>query len=357
MVEDGGADAPQISPVLATHQVANRPIAHHVIDALEAAGVERIVVASSSESASTVHQCVATRPALDRAQLQFVHQDGPLELGSALRLVAPIVNDAPCIVHIAGGLLAEPLSALVESLDGGPDAVLMVHQAAPPDQRLSRSTQSLLHLAELDPSRSALGIAGVWGFGPGGLRSVVGGRQPGAINHVPPGGPSRVAPIDLTALADRIAFGGGMLRVRLVDVWRSYRGDANDLLELNRLVLDQIEADPPHGGADGNRIEGRVRVHERASVKSTVIVGPVVIGPDARISDAYIGPYTAIGAGAHIEGAEIERSIISAGASVTHIGSRMTASIVGPNARLFRDFSLPRALRVRIGDGAEVGLC
>jgi glucose-1-phosphate thymidylyltransferase len=124
-------------------------------------------------------------------------------------------------------------------------------------------------------------------------------------------------------------------------------------------VLDQITTDLPHGNGDdqGNRIEGRVRIHERASVRASLIVGPVVIGADARISDAYIGPYTSIGAGAHIEGAEIERSIISAGASVSHLGGRMSASVVGRNARLFRDFSLPRALRLRVGEGAEVGLC
>jgi glucose-1-phosphate thymidylyltransferase len=88
-----------------------------------------------------------------------------------------------------------------------------------------------------------------------------------------------------------------------------------------------------------------------------VLVGPVVIGPGATVTDAYIGPYTAIGEDAHIEGAEIERSIISSGASVAHVGTRLTASVVGHNARLFRDFSLPRALRLRIGDGAVVGLC
>ena len=71
----------------------------------------------------------------------------------------------------------------------------------------------------------------------------------------------------------------------------------------------------------------------------SVLVGPVVIGSGASVADAYIGPYTAIGAGARIEGAEIERSIISAGASVTHVGTRLTASVVGQNARLFRDFS------------------
>ncbi len=89
----------------------------------------------------------------------------------------------------------------------------------------------------------------------------------------------------------------------------------------------------------------------------SVVVGPTVIGPNVQIADAYIGPYTAIGADARIEGAEIERSIIAPGASITHVGGRLVASVVGRDARVFRDFSLPRALRLRVGAGTEVALC
>jgi glucose-1-phosphate thymidylyltransferase len=355
VVEDAVGEGAEPQPVPATHHVANQPIAHHVLDALEAAGVREVVVASSGRSADAIRDCLSSRDSRDPADLQFVNQAEPMEFASGLRLAAPFVEEAPCIVHVAGGLLAEPLAPLARCLDGsGPDAVLMVHQAPSPDQRLSAAAQSLLHLAELDPSRSAFGVAGVWAFGPGGVRNVAGGEPSPTIARAP--AEEAGAGIDLTVMAQRITSAGGTIHVRLVDAWRAYRGEVVDLLELNRIVLDQITADVPQGARDANRIEGRVRIHERAEVRGSVLVGPVVIGPGATISDAYVGPYTAIGAGAHIEGAEIERSIISAGASVTHVGTRLTASVIGRDARLFRDFSLPRALRLRIGDGAVVGL-
>ncbi len=46
-----------------------------------------------------------------------------------------------------------------------------------------------------------------------------------------------------------------------------------------------------------------------------------------------------------------------ADASVLHVGGRLVASIVGRHARVFRDFSVPRALRLQVGDGDEVALC
>jgi glucose-1-phosphate thymidylyltransferase len=99
-----------------------------------------------------------------------------------------------------------------------------------------------------------------------------------------------------------------------------------------------------------------VAIHPSARVESTVIRGPVVVGPRARISDAYIGPYTSIGPEVEVEGAEVEHSIIFAGASVSHLGGRLEGSVIGPKARVFRDFRLPKALRVQVGEQAEISL-
>ncbi|HEX5194095.1 MAG TPA: hypothetical protein VFW09_14935 [Solirubrobacteraceae bacterium] len=349
VVEDFGDDnVTEPGFVPAVEQVANRPIAHHVLDALESVGAVDVIVATSERCAERVRRCLASRQAPPGSALRFVSRPGPVDLASALCMAAPLVGRAPCIVHAAGGLLAEPLAQVTAGLNGRPDAIIAVHHASSPDQPLSPTAQSLLHLAELDPSRSALGVAGVWAFGPGAVQLAANGGLAGG---------DLTTGVDLTMVADRISSAGGAINVRQVDVWRTFRGGATDLLELNRIVLDRIEADLPPSICEGNRVAGRIRVHRTASVTDSVLVGPAVIGPGAQISDAYIGPYTAIGAGCRIEGAEIERSIVSPNARVSHIGSRITDSVVGPGARLFRHFSMPRALRVRVGADAELGLC
>ena len=329
----------------ALEQVANRPIAHHVLDVLESTGVSEVVVATSAELAGEVRNCLAACEKRDGAPLRYVEQRAPLDLAGALRLAAPIVGRAPCIVHLASGLLDEPLAPFMERLRGDSPDVAIVHQTPAPDQHLSAATQDMLHIAELDPERAALGMAGVWLFGPDALRRVGQGAWQAGRE------------VDLTMAAAKIAAGGGSFDVLVVDAWRRYAGDPLDLLELNRIALDRLQTDLHRQTNNGNQIEGRVRIHEGASVRSSVIVGPTVIGPGASIADAYIGPYTSIGAGARIEGAEIERSIISAHASIMHVGGRLVASVVGRDARIFRDFSLPRALRLRVGDGTEVALC
>ena len=342
VVEDGAPDAGPRPHALG--EVANAPIALHALCALEAAGAEDIIVASSAGAADEVRSALAGHSGSGTTPLDHRVSSGPLDLAAALNLAAPIVGDARCIVHLADGLLGEPIAPLMSGLrPGRPDALVLVHQAHAPRRRLGDETLGMLHLAELDPDRLALGMAGVWLFGAGALERAAAGT-----------GWSSAREVDLRPLADGVEDAGGRLNVLRAETWRRFSGDPVELLELNRMALDDLE--PETRGMSGNDIEGRVRIDERASVRASVIVGPAVIGPDACISDAYIGPYTSIGAGARIEGAEIERSIVGTNASIMHVGGRIVASVVGSNARVVRDFSLPRALRLRVGEGNEVAL-
>jgi glucose-1-phosphate thymidylyltransferase len=348
VVEDAGSQSgsARAGRLEASAHVANRPIADHVLDVLESAGVHEIVVASSNEHARDIRECLAPREALGGFRMHYLQQPGPIDIAGALSLAAPVIGGAPCIVHLASGLLDEPLEPVMDRVLGdSPDVVLILHQGLAPHEHLSPATQEMLKLAELDPERAALSMAGVCLFGPEALsRASTANWRAGSD-------------IDVTMVAERIESAGGSLHLLPVSAWRSYAGDPLDLLELNRIALDRLRPEMPPPSNHGNRIEGRVLIHEHASVRASVIVGPTVIGPGAQVADAYIGPYTSVGAGARIEGAEIERSIVAAGASITHVGGRLVASVVGRDARVFRDFSLPRALRLRVGDGTVVGLC
>jgi glucose-1-phosphate thymidylyltransferase len=55
-----------------------------------------------------------------------------------------------------------------------------------------------------------------------------------------------------------------------------------------------------------------------------------------------------------LEAAEIEHSIVLADADVRFVGTRIESSIVGAGARVGRGFDPPAAMKLSIGDGAEV---
>jgi glucose-1-phosphate thymidylyltransferase len=327
-------------------RVANRPIVCHVLEGLQRAGVDEVALVSCAWESDELRACVdADGPAgLEVSHLPFGH-GGALE--QALCAAGELVGEAPCVVHAADGLLTQPLSELVAPLDddGPPDLAAFVHSTDTRTGSTALGTRRLLRLVESPPNGGALHLAGVCLFGPGAL------RRAGATRWWQGG------ELDLATLAEQFVRDGGRLCIEATRGWLHYDGTTAELLKLNRFLLDALAPGQSPVGGQSNRIEGCVAVHPTACVQSSTIVGPVIIGPGALVLESYIRPYTSIGADVRIEGAEVERSIILPGASITHIGGRMVGSMVGRHARIFRDFSLPRAMRVSVGDGGEVALC
>jgi len=344
MIVPAAEAGPAGSATSALARVANRPLVCHVLKELSRAGVREAAFVVSAREHATIRACIEHEGPVGVAVRYHPHQPGE-GLHGALVAAAEWVGAASCIVHVSNGLLTQPLGELVERLrTDSPDMVALVHQPHTTAASIELAAHRLLRVTEGPAPASTLDLAGACLFGPGALRRAA---------HVCW---CQSGELDLAAIAKLLVDTGGSVQVERVSGWRSYTGEVDDLLELNRLVLDALALEPVSANGTGNRIEGRVEVHPSACVRSSVIVGPAVVDAGALVLDSYIGPYTAIGADVRVEGAEIERSVILPGASITHVG-RLDGSVVGRDARIFRDFSLPRALRLHVGDGGKVALC
>jgi glucose-1-phosphate thymidylyltransferase len=330
-----------------TQRIANRPIISHVAETLRDAGAVELAIVASSAVLTEVRAAIAGD--VDRGptplDVSLIAYGGSGDPPDALAAAASFVGADACIVHWADGLVGQPLTPFTELFEANdPDLLLLVHSSADTSDRLGPDMQRLLGLAELNGARNRLGFAGVCVFGPGVLERV--DAEPTDARRC----------LDVVAVADQLASRGGHLHVGQVRTWRHYTGKPAELLELNRLVLDQLtlQTEPARNG--DNRVEGRVDIHPTAQVSGSVIVGPCIIGAGACVTSSYIGPYTSIGVNARIEGAEIERSIILDEARVMYVSGRIEASTVGRRASIFRDFGLPRAMRLHVGEDVEVAL-
>jgi glucose-1-phosphate thymidylyltransferase len=324
-------------------RVANRPIICHVLDALAQAGVAQAAIVSPAEVAGEIARCVEAEGPADVAISHLVSAP-PETGGDSLLAAAEFVGEQPCILHRADGLLGELILTTIEPDGAGvPDAVLLVN-GAPTATGLRLISAARRAGKAQDPTLTTSPVVGACLLGPGVLARLSPERQPEQA-------------LDLASVAQRIAREGGRTQVRLARHWRHFDGDAHDLLDMNRAILDRLDCEATPSPHDGNHFEGNISIHPTARVSSSVIIGPVMIGANAQISDSYIGPHTSIEERVRVEGAELERSIVLADASVLHVGSRLVTSIVGRHARIFRDFSMPRALRLQVGEGDEVALC
>lgn len=336
----------------ALQRVANRPIVCHVLEALCRSGVTDVAVLSAATDTEELRAGIAAEGPEQLAVEHVPYAEGSFECG--LRAAMRLLGDSPLVVHAADGLLMQPLAPLLNLLESGPhDLLALMHRRQSANGSVGLATRRLLRVAGAGhEQQSALEPTGVCLFDGGVLRETLAARA------------WRNPELDLAAVAEQLVARELRVGVQHVGGWRRNRGSVEDLLELNRIAFDALPREQASMDATetavldaASRLEGYVEIHPTARLHASVVVGPARVGAGAEVTDSYIGPYTSIGAGARIESAEVERSIIMPGASIMHIGGRLVGSVVGRDARIFRDFSLPRALRVHVGDGNEVALC
>jgi NDP-sugar pyrophosphorylase family protein len=143
--------------------------------------------------------------------------------------------------------------------------------------------------------------------------------------------------------------------IELEAAWQ-FDGTVDGVLEANTIALDGLKRGRVGVDLSDATVQGRVQIDPSAELAGAKLRGPVFIGPGARLIETYVGPYTTIGAGVTLEGVEIEHSIVLPGAQIRYPGRRLEASLVGEGAHIGRDYTLPSALRVRVGPGSEIQL-
>jgi glucose-1-phosphate thymidylyltransferase len=329
--------------------VANRPLLLRVLDSLADARVGHVVLALEPGLIPRVRSLLGAdgpRP-FEISYLQCNAGEGLL---GALRSADEFAAHSPWLLHWGCALFKTPLrSQLGEHPTDPLEAVLLadVRRTEPPVTELA--TERLAAVAGRARSQSRGSLAGVALLGAGAQR---------AAREVEPG---RGADLEVLAVVERMTRLGGCARaVPASRCWR-FKGAADAALEVNRFVLEDLTIEPlgfAPSGFDSRAavIQGPTRIDPSVTLERSTVRGPVVIDPRAQLIDAYIGPYTSIGADVCVEGAEIENSIILGETRISHLGRRMEASVIGPRARICQDFRLPRALRLEVGEGAKVSL-
>jgi glucose-1-phosphate thymidylyltransferase len=296
--------------------LANRPILFHHLDAMRTAGVLETTIVVEPSNATAIQNAVGDGLDWNLTVRYAVCREGT-GLRHVLQQVRELGGNEPIFVQRAGALLSDHIHPYMTAF----------------------ASEHLDALAlRLAPGDGQHGVDGGWLLSQRAAAMLAAEREVGA-----------------DPVLD-IRRAGGSVRVQEVDGCVPCLGSEEALLDANRRMLELLQASVDPVSVDDSQIQGTVVVHPTARVSRSLIRGPLIIGPDARIQDAYIGPYTSIGARVAIEGAEIEYSLVLADAQLMHLASRVEASIVGRGARVVRSFTLPRALRLSIGEGAEIAL-
>jgi glucose-1-phosphate thymidylyltransferase len=326
--------------------VANKPVLFYGIESLVAAGVEEIGIIIAPETGGEIRAAAGDGSRFG-CSITYIEQDAPSGLAHAVLTAEPFLGESPFVMYLGDNLLRDGITALVDEFrSGAPDAMILLTPVDDPQNygvaELDGDKVARLVEKPREP-RSDLALVGVYMFTP----AIFDAAR--AIE------PSWRDELEITDAIQWLIDRGLRVDPHTVRGWWKDTGQVQDMLDANRLILDDL-AERVDGELVDSRVEGRVVIEPGVRLERATVRGPAIIGAGSRIVDAYIGPYSAIGEDVTIERAEIEYSIVLSGSSVRDLEGRLEASLIGRNVAIARSPALPKAYRFVVGDNAEIAI-
>jgi glucose-1-phosphate thymidylyltransferase len=328
--------------------VANKPVLFYGIEALVDAGVKEIGIIIAPETGDEIREAAGDGSQFG-AEITYIVQDKPAGLAHAVLTAEEFIGGSPFVMYLGDNLLRDGLRGLVNTFnEHGPDALILLTPVDDPQSYGVAELDDEEHIVRLiekpkDPP-SNLALVGVYLFSSlifDAARSLE---------------PSWRGELEITEAIQKLIDDGRSVRSEVVRGWWKDTGQLADMLEANRLVLEELVTEIEGDVDEGSKVEGRVVIGPGARLERAVVRGPAVIGAGAHIEDAFIGPYTSIGDDVHVRRSEVENSIVLAGSVVEDLGTRMEASLLGKEVKLTRSEGMPKTLRLLVGDKSEIKL-
>ena len=326
--------------------VANKPVLYYGIEALAAAGITDIGIIIAPETGAEIREAAGDGERFG-VKLTYIEQDEPRGLAHAVLTAERFLGDSPFVMYLGDNLLRNGITDLVERFRAqAPDALILLTPVPDPQNygvaELEGERVARLVEKPKEP-RSDLALVGVYMFTP----AVFDAAR--AIE------PSWRDELEITDAIQHLIDSGLTVESHIVRGWWKDTGQVQDMLDANRLILEDLSRQIDGELVDA-RVEGRVVIAPGVRLERTTVRGPAIIGAGSQIRDAYIGPYTAVGEGVTIERSEVEYSIVLSGSSVRDIPGRVEASLIGRNVRVARVPALPKAYRFVVGDNSEIAI-
>ena len=324
--------------------VANKPVLFYGIEALVAAGIKDIGIVVGDTQAE-IRAAVGDGSKFG-AKVTYIEQDAPRGLAHAVLISEPFIGRDPFVMYLGDNLLNRGITEFVEQFVKESPAAQILLTPVPDPQMFGVAElngDKVVRLVEKPKEpKTNLALVGVYMFGPEIFASAK------LIK------PSFRNELEITDAIQNLIDRGLRVMPHLVSGWWKDTGKLEDMLEANRLILETLAARVEGTVDAGSKLEGMVIVEAGATIENSVIRGPAIIGPGAKIKDAYIGPFTSIGRDVEIRHSEVEHSIVLEGSLIHDLDVRVADSLIGRGVKIHRLPLKPSAHRFMLGDNSEV---
>ena len=346
--------------------VANKPVLNFGLEAIAAAGIREvgIVVSDPREMLQPDHRTGEMITVLVNSQAEiraavgdgsqfglevtYIEQEAPLGLAHAVKIAEPFMAGDSFVMYLGDNLIKDGITPFVREFEAEkPDAQILLAKVARPWEFgvAELEGERVVRLEEKPKQpRSDLALVGVYLFTAAIFDAVR------AIKPSPRG------ELEITDAIQHLISTGKNVRSHVITGWWKDTGRVEDLLEANRIVLADLVT-KVEGTIDGaTAIEGAISVGPGTVIERSRLRGPLIIGANARITDSYVGPFTALSDGVKLAKCEIEHSIVLDHSELSGIPGRIESSLIGRDVVVTASAARPSAHRLMLGDSSRLEL-
>jgi len=284
------------------------------------------------------------------AKFTYIEQEEPLGLAHAVLIAEEFMDGDSFLMYLGDNLVQNGVKTFVDDFKANrPNAMVLLNPVKNPssfgvvvlkDGKIER----LVEKPQNPPSDLAL--VGVYLFD-GSVFNAVKNIQPSKRNE-----------LEITDALQWLVDQGYNVAPHIIHKWWKDTGKPEDMLEANRIVLGNRKENSTVDGLvdESSLITPDVTVESGAQIINSIVRGPAIIGCGTVIADAYIGPFTSIGANVEIRNAEIENSIVCDDAQICDVPQRLDGCLLGRGVSVVSVSRKPTSNSFVLGDNSSIVL-
>jgi glucose-1-phosphate thymidylyltransferase len=326
--------------------IANKPILHYAVEAAASAGITEIGIVVNADS-DEVPQAMGDGSRWG-VHITYIPQLTPGGLAQVVALAQPFIGKDNFIFYLGDNMVVGGVRRFVEEFEkSNCNCFLTLAKVRDPERfGVPEIKDGKIIGVEEKPKnpRSSYAVAGIYLYDHHIFE---------AVNAIKP---SARGELEISDAHQYMIDKGLKVGYSEITGWWKDTGKPTDLLEANRLVLDNLIPGIRGTVDEKSLVSGKVIVEKGARVVNSVIRGPAIIGENCVIEDSYIGPFSSVGNNTVVRGSEIEYSIILRDCKILQVGIRLEGSILGNDVEIVEAMGKPRVHRFMIGDQSRVEL-
>jgi len=325
--------------------IANKPILHYALEYVSEAGITQVGIITNADS-TEVQDAIGDGSRWG-VEITYIPQSSPLGLGHVIKISEDFIGDDDFIFYLGDNIVVGGIQRFVDEFERTKSNCHLVLAKVKDPERFGvpeiKDNRIVRVEEKPEKPKSNYAVSGIYLYDKHIFE---------AVNNIEP---SDRGELEISDAHQYLIENGYEVSFSEITGWWKDTGKPLDLLEANRLVLDNLETKYVDQSVDKNStVLGRAEIAESARIINSNIRGPVIIGENCVIENSYIGPYASIFDNTIILNSEVEYSIILDDCKIDDVDFRIESSLLGKEVEIVKASPKPKTHRFIIGNQSRI---